>query len=223
MVTLQDINNRIISKGNQMASETRDAIIGITLHGSFSDETPISKDDPSRPWRLTGYTGIAAGVLGAIMSDSKLPYLIGTLGLVSLGVGFTKKAQQRLPTTNNAISNYKIEEEKSFIVDKCNKILDSKKKEWDFFMESSRIDIQNIIRSSNISDEIKEEYLSHTYYPEPLALSTLSLIDKFDTIGNHPNVETQIMAKKSDFANEVALIIVQTTYKQTEIYNKINL
>ena len=122
---------------------------------------------------------------------------------------------------SNVLSNINLEEEKAFIVNKCNEILDSKKSEWDSFMESIKIEIQDLIKTSNISEEKKEEYLSHTYYPETLSLSTLSLIDKFDTIENGSNVEPQIMSKKYDFANEVALIIIQTANKQVEIYNKI--
>lgn len=221
MITLQEINNRIISKGNQMASDVKNAITGITLHGSFQSDVPISKDVPSRPWMLTGYTCLAAGVIGAISSDSKWPYLIGALGLVSLGVGCSKKNQQSLPANSNAHSDFNIEEEKAFIIEKCNKILDSKKSEWDSFMESTKIEIQNLIKTSNISEEKKEEYLSHTYYPETLSLSTLSLIDKFDTIRSGSNVEPKIMSKKCDYANEVALIMVQTANKQTEIYSKI--
>lgn len=221
MITLQEINNRIISKGNQMATDVKNAITGIALHGSFQSDVPISKDVPSRPWMLTGYTCLAAGVIGALSSDSKWPYLIGTLGLASLGVGYSKKNQQSSPANSNAYSEFNIEEEKAFIIDKCNKILDSKKSEWDSFMESTKIEIQDIIKSSNISDEKKEEYLSHTYYPEALSLSTLSLIDKFDTIKIGPNTETQIISKKCDFANEVALIMVQTAKKQSEIYSRI--
>ena len=126
-----------------------------------------------------------------------------------------------MSASNNAISNFNIEEEKAFIIDKCNNILDSKKSEWDSFMESTKIEIQDLIKTSNISDEKKEEYLSHTYYPETLSLSTLSLIDKFDTIRSSSNVENQIMSKKCDFANEVALIMVQTANRQSEIYNRI--
>ena len=221
MITLQEINNRIISKGNQMATDVKNAITGIALHGSFQSDVPISKDVPSRPWMLSGYTCIAAGVIGAISSDSKWPYLIGALGLVSLGVGFSKKNQQSMSAKSNVLSNINLEEEKAFIVNKCNEILDSKKSEWDSFMESIKIEIQDLIKTSNISEEKKEEYLSHTYYPETLSLSTLSLIDKFDTIENGSNVEPQIMSKKYDFANEVALIIIQTANKQVEIYNKI--
>ena len=204
-----------------MATDVKNAITGIALHGSFQSDVPISKDVPSRPWMLTGYTCIAAGVIGAISSDSKWPYLIGVLGLVSLGVGFSKKNQQSMSAKSNVLSNINLEEEKAFIVDKCNEILDSKKSEWDSFMESIKIEIQDLIKTSNISEEKKEEYLSHTYYPETLSLSTLSLIDKFDTIENGSNVEPQIMSKKYDFANEVALIIIQTANKQVEIYNKI--
>lgn len=221
MITLQEINNRIISKGNQMASDVKNAITGIALHGSFQSDVPISKDVPSRPWMLSGYTCIAAGVIGAISSDSKWPYLIGALGLVSLGVGFSKKNQQSMYAKSNVLSNINLEEDKAFIVNKCNEILDSKKSEWDSFMESTKIEIQDLIKTSNISEEKKEEYLSHTYYPETLSLSTLSLIDKFDTIENGSNLEPQIMSKKYDFANEVALIIIQTANKQVEIYNKI--
>lgn len=221
MITLQEINNRIISKGNQMATDVKNAITGIALHGSFQCDVSISKDVPSRPWMLTGYTCIAAGVVGGISSDLKWPYLIGALGLVSLGVGFSKKRQRSMSATNNTISNFNIEEEKAFIIDKCNNILDSKKSEWDSFMESTKIEIQDLIKTSNISEEKKEEYLSHTYYPETLSLSTLSLIDKFDTIRSSSNVENQIMAKKCDFANEVALIMVQTANRQSEIYNRI--
>lgn len=221
MITLQEINNRIISKGNKMASDVKNAITGITLHSSLQSDVPISKDVPSRPWMLTGYTCIATGVIGAISSDSKWPYLVGALGVVSLGVGFSKKNQQSSSSNNNATPNCNIEEEKAFIIDKCNKILDSTKSEWDSFMEYIKIEIQNQIKESNISEEKKEEYLSLTYYPETLPLSTLSLIDKFDTIVNGSNVANQIMSKKYDFANEVAMIMVQTANKQTEIYNRI--
>lgn len=223
MVTLQEINNRIMSKGNQMASDVKNAITGITLHSSLQSETPTSKDVPSRPWMLTGYTCIAAGVIGTISSDSKWPYLIGALGLASLGVGISKKNQKSLSAQNNAVSNSNIEEEKAFIIDKCNKILDSKKSEWDSFMESIKIEVQNLIKASNISDDKKEEYLSFTYYPETLSLSTLSLIDKFDTISNGSNAANQILSKKCEFANEVATSISQTINKQVQVINKISL
>lgn len=204
-----------------MASDVKNAITGIALHGSFQSDAPISKDVPARPWMLTGYTCLAAGVIGTMSSDSKWPYLIGALGLVSLGVGYSKKKQQSLPANSNTYSDFNIEEEKAFIIDKCNKILDSTKSEWDSFMESTKNEIQDLIKASNISEEKKEEYLSHTYYPETLSLSTLSLIDKFDTIGSDSNVASQIITKKCDFANEVALIMVKTANKQSEIYNRI--
>ncbi len=223
MGTIQEIKSRITAKGNQLASDIKDSIAKISLHHSQPTTISQSMDVPSRPWMLTGGICVAAGIIGSMISDSKFPYLLGTLGLVSLGVGFAKKNSPNSAKTTQSISNTNLEEEKAFIIEKCNKILDSKKSEWDTFMESIKIEIQDLIKTSEIPDEKKEEFLSLTYYPETLSLSTLPLIDKFDTINANLDITNQIMSKKSDFANEVAINIIQTTNLQVQIFSKITL
>ncbi len=221
MRTIQEINDRIISEGNRMASEVKDAITKITLNVSPQCRASISKDVPSRPWMLTGYTCIAIGVIATISNNTAWSYIIGAFGIVSLLIGFYKKKQQKFVCYKKEVSDFNIDNEKAFIIDKCNKILDYKKSEWDAFMESTKTDVQNIIKATTISDEKKDEFLSLTYYPETFSLSTLSLIDKFDTIGNDFDVVNQILIKNGDFANEVALTIIQTANKQVQIYNRI--
>lgn len=110
---------------------------------------------------------------------------------------------------------------KNFIIEKCNKILDETKKDWDQFMDSLKSEVQNMIKASSISEEKKDEYLSFTYYPETLSLSTLNLIDKFDTISYDSNFTSQIISEKASFANEIALSISRTINKQIEVYSKI--
>lgn len=220
MTTIQEINNRIITKGNQLANDTKKVINDITLREKEISSIKQSKDVPSRPWVLTGGVCLATSIIGMISCDSKWPYYIGTLGLVTLGVGVTKRY-----TENNKSysSNINIDEEKAFIIEKCNDILDKTKNDWDQFMGSLKSEVQNIIKSSSISEEKKDEYLSFTYYPETLSLSTLNLIDKFDTIFNSSNFATQIILEKTKFANDIALSIMRTVNKQTEIYNKITI
>ncbi len=225
MITLQEINESIIVKGKQLASNTKDAIVNITIHSSTTVSEPHSQDVPSRPWMLTGTACITASIIGAMSCDSetKWPYMIGALGLISLGIGFTKRKSSNSTNDKKNYSNVNIDEEKAFIIEKSNNILDSTKKEWDSFMDSIKNDVQSIIKESNIPNEKKDEYLSLTYYPETLPLSTLSLLDKFDTINNMSDVASQLLVKKSDFANEVALKIINTANSQIKTYSKIRL
>lgn len=88
-------------------------------------------------------------------------------------------------------------------------------------MDSLKGEVQSMIKSSSISEEKKDEFLSFTYYPETLSLSTLNLIDKFDTVINSSNFASQIISEKAKFANEVAFSIKETVNKQIEVYNKI--
>lgn len=229
MKTIQEINNRIIEKGNQLAYETKKAINDITLSGKEVSSFKQPKDVPSRPWLLTGGICLATGIIGVLSCysknedlscDSKWAYYvgIGALGLFALGVGFTKKTNNNKKSYS---SNPNIDEEKNFIIEKCNKILDETKKDWDQFMDSLKSEVQNMIKASSISEEKKDEYLSFTYYPETLSLSTLNLIDKFDTISYDSNFTSQIISEKASFANEIALSISRTINKQIEVYSKI--
>lgn len=222
MTTIQEINNRIITKGNQLANDTKKAINDVTLHEKEISPLKQSKDVPSRPWLLTGGTCLAIGVIGIIANDSKWLYYVGTLGVIALSVGITKKYAEK-NKINSYSSNINIDEEKAFIVEQCNKVLDKTKKDWDNFMDLLKSEIQNMIRYSSISEEKKEEYLSFTYYPETLSLSTLNLIDKFETIFNDSEFASQIIREKAKFANEIALDISRAVKKQTEIYNKIKI
>lgn len=222
MTTIQEINNRINAKGNQLANGAKKAIYDITLHGKESVSSKPSKDVPSRPWFLVGGIGLATGIIGAMLCDSKWPYCVGTLGLVAFGVGFTKRNTDN-NNTKSYSSNLNIDEEKAFIVEKCNKILDQTKNDWDEFMDSLKSEVQCLIKSSSISEDKKEEYLSFTYYPETLSLSTLSLIDKFDTIFSGSNFVSEIISEKAKFADEIALSISRTIHKQIEVYNKITI
>lgn len=229
MTTIQEINNRIIAKGNQLAYETKEAINDITLPGKEVSSLKQSKDVPSRPWLFIGGICLAAGIIGVLSCysenqdlscDSKWPYYVGVgaLGLFALGFGFTKKNNYNKKSCS---SNPNIDEEKNFIIEKCNKILDKTKNDWDQFMDSLKSEVQNMIKSSSISEEKKDEYLSITYYPETLSLSTLNLIDKFDTISYGSNFTSQIISEKASFANEIALSISRTINKQIEVYSKI--
>lgn len=220
MSTIQEINSRILAKGNQMASEAKDAIIKIALHSVQATVVQTSKDVPSRPWMLTGSACVVAGIMGAMSSDSKWPYIIGTLGLVSLGVGLSKRNRKKFSAKVHKVSNISFDEEKAFIIDKSNKVLDEIKGEWDSFMESIKKEVQDVVKQSALNDEKKEEFLSFTYYPETLFLSTLPLIDKFNTIDS-TNVKAQILLKKSEFANEVSKIIIRTVNQQVLRYNAI--
>lgn len=135
-------------------------------------------------------------------------------------MGYTKRNPEKNDIKSNA-SNLNIDEEKAFVVEKCNRILDSTKIEWDKLMDSVKIEVQNILKTSSISEEKKDEYLSLTYYPETLSLSTLSLLDKFDTINLSSNITSQILSKKAEFANEISLSIINSANTQTQTYNNI--
>lgn len=230
MVTIEEINNRISVNGNQLANDVEKAINDIALHGKeISSSLKQSKDVPSRPWLLTGGACLVTGIIGVLSCyskngnlscDSKWPYYVGTFGLLALGVGFTKKYKND-NDKNNYSSNINIDEEKAFIIEKCDKILDKTKSDWDQFMDLLKSEVQTMIKSSSISEEKKDGFLSFTYYPETLSLSTRSLIDKFDNITCDLNFASQIISEKAKFANEVALSIKETVNKQIEVYNKI--
>lgn len=228
MITLQEINNRIIAKGNQLANNAQKAISDITLNGKEISSLKQSKDVPSRPWLLTGGACIVIGIGGVLscyskngnLSCDKWPYYVGVLGFLALGVGL-KKIYKNDNNEKSYSSNLNIDDEKAFIIEKCNKILDKTKNDWDKFMDSLKSDVQSMIKSSSILEERKDEFLSLTYYPETLSLSTLNLIDKFDTVISDSNFASQIMSEKAKFANEVALSIKETVNKQIDVYNKI--
>lgn len=228
MITLQEINNCIIAKGNQLANDAQKAISDITLNGKEITSLKQSKDVPSRPWLLTGGACLVIGIGGVLSSYSKngnlscdkWPYYVGALGLLALGVGL-KKIYKNDNNEKSYSSNLNIDDEKAFIIEKCNKILDKTKNDWDKFMDSLKSDVQSMIKSSSILEERKDEFLSLTYYPETLSLSTLNLIDKFDTVISDSNFASQIMLEKAKFANEVALSIKEAVNKQIDIYNKI--
>lgn len=219
--TLQEINSQILAEGNKLASVIKDDIINITLHCSGSTNVMTSKDVPSRPWMLTGSALVAAGVIGTMSTDSKWPYVIGALGLVLLGVGFSKRNLNSSSVNGRNDFKVNLDDEKAFIIEKCNKIIDSKKAEWDNFMDGIKAEIQTLIKKSSVNEEKKEEFLSLTYYPETLSLSALPLIDKFDSIENNYDGINRIMSVKSDFANVLAVNIIQTANRQVQIFNNI--
>lgn len=165
MAAIKEINNRIFVKGNQLANDVQKAINDITLHGKEISSLKQSKDVPSRPWLLSGGACLAAGIIGVLSCDSKWPYYVGTFGLLALGVGFTKKYKND-NNKKSYSSNINIDEEKAFIIEKCNRILDKTKSDWDQFMDSLKGEVQSMIKSSSISEEKKDEFLSFTYYPE---------------------------------------------------------
>ena len=218
--TIQEIGSMIVAKSNQLATETKSAITKTGINRTPPATVSASKDDPSRPWMLTSGACVLTGVIGAMASDSKWPYLIGAMGLVSLGVGYKKRKLQEASYSKQDISDISLDKEKVVIIENCNLILDSAKKEWDSFMDSVKMDIQRAIKQSSLSEEKKDEYIALTYYPETLSLSTLPLIDGLESVGDSID---NILLKKSDFANEVARNIIHTANRQVEIYNKITL
>lgn len=223
MKTIEEFNARILNKGNQLASDVCKSIKAISLNvPQLRAGNRPSEDDLSRPWKLSGAALLAVGTIGAIASGSKWTYFIGALGLASLYVGITKNNSNQTQR-EHAYSNVNYDEEKAFIIDKVNTILDATKKEWDQFMDSVKNDLQTTIKTSTLSEEKKEEYLSYSYYPETLPLSTLGLIDKLDSITDSIGFTSQVLDKKEEFAKEVALCIINTASAQIKSYNKINL
>lgn len=223
MATLQDINTRIIARSNQLADQIKHAIAQISTPGVEKHISAPSKDVPSRPWMITGTTSLIVAGIGAMASDSKWPYLVGGLGVVLLGVGFFKRQQIAPTQEKKAISHIDIDEQKAFIIEKCNKLLDATKADWDGFMDTIKEEVQQLIQTSSIAEERKEEFLSFTYYPETLSLSALSLIDKLDAIHTNADFGTQIATIKTVFANEIASSIIKTANAQTNVYNNIKL
>lgn len=222
MNSMQELIDRIIAKSNQMALDAKETICGIPIHVKETTVTTSPKDVPSRPWMITGCACLATSVIGAMSCESKWPYFLGALGLASLGIGYTKINPAVASAKGSSLVYQNINDEKAFIIEKCNKILDKKKNEWDTFMDAIKEDVQTIIKQSPLSEDKKEEFLSYTYYPESLSLSTLSLIDKLDAI-NDTSFTSQILAKKSEFADEVAASIVNTSNLQIQMYNKIKI
>ena len=111
----------------------------------------------------------------------------------------------------------------SCTIEKCNKQLDLAKKEWDNMMDNCKTDIQAFIQSSNISEDKKNEYMSYTYYPETLDISTLELIDTFDNIAHDKNFSNTFSKAKDSFAEKVAESVIKTVDKQINEYANINI
>jgi hypothetical protein len=81
----------------------------------------------------------------------------------------------------------------------------------------------SFIQSSNISEDKKNEYMSYTYYPETLDISTLELIDTFDNIAHDKNFSNTFSKAKDSFAEKVAESVIKKVDKQINEYANINI
>lgn len=217
MTSIQEINNKIKTEGYKIAENLKQAIKKTDCPLDHTTKTSHSKDVPSRPWLLTGVLGATIGIIGALSNNDKWPYIVGSLGIASIAVGISK---QNRGQDKNIVDYDSI---KSTTIEKCNIQLDITKKEWDCIMNYCKENIQFIIKSSEISEDKKNEYMSYTYYPETLDISTLELIDTFDHIAHDENFRYSFSNAKDLFAEKAAESVMQTVNKQISEYANINI
>lgn len=172
--------------------------------------------NPERPWIVGGAVALGAGVIGAVASDSSWPYALGTLGLISIGYGLTKKNSQPLPANSQPAPS--ADTPKGFeLAEKVIEVSKSVQNSWRNKVEECKTAVQHAIERSSAPETTKAEVMSLTYTTERISIS-------FDTAvsGIESQPATAYSAILSEFERTVTAEIDKAANTQIAVYTNIS-
>lgn len=172
--------------------------------------------NPERPWIVAGSAALAVGVFGAIFSNSTWPYVVGSGGVASILYGQTKKRRHEI--TNLSQPKQSAFEPKSYeVIEKVIEISKIVEAKWRNRVEDCKVMVQQAIKASTATPEVKDSLMSHTFTTERISIDFDSVVSRIESqpASSYPSI-------LSDFERMLNNCVDRTTTEQLAIYKNIS-
>ena len=100
-------------------------------------------------------------------------------------------------------------------------MLNEKELGWEKYTDSVKLDVQNAINQSSLSEEEKQACLNFTYYVNRINISMSKFIDDLNAIDQDISFVDKVNVLRLRFAKEVSDYIINAAKMQIEEYKKI--
>ena len=100
-------------------------------------------------------------------------------------------------------------------------LLDAAGMKWENYTDTVKLDVQNAINQSSMTDDDKQACLNHTYYVNRINVSMSKYIDDLNAIPQDALFVDKANMLRLRFAKEVSASIMNIAEMQIEEYSKI--
>lgn len=220
---ISGVNTKMEAFAENLAKDLRMKIEAIEVKKSEPSLEQIAKekDSPDRPWKLFGTAAVAVSAIKLLVSGSSAvwPYVVGGVGVASVVYGITigQKKKKNFHIDEPIDCNQVINEQISAI----RSLLNEKELGWEKYTDSVKLDVQNAINQSSLSEEEKQACLNFTYYVNRINISMSKFIDDLNAIAQDISFVDKVNVLRLHFAKEVSDYIINAAKMQIEEYNKI--
>lgn len=220
---ISGVNTKMEAFAENLAKDLRMKIEAIEVKKSEPSLEQIAKekDSPDRPWKLFGTAAVAVSAIKLLVSGSSAvwPYVVGGVGVASVVYGITigQKKKKNFHIDEPIDCNQVINEQISAI----RSLLNEKELGWEKYTDSVKLDVQNAINQSSLSEEEKQACLNFTYYVNRINISMSKFIDDLNAIAQDISFVDKVNVLRLRFAKEVSDYIINAAKMQIEEYNKI--
>ena len=220
---ISGVNTKMEAFAENLAKDLRMKIEAIEVKKSEPSLEQIAKgkDSPDRPWKLFGTAAVAVSAIKLLVSGSSAvwPYVVGGVGVASVVYGITigQKKKKNFHIDEPIDCNQVINEQISAI----RSLLNEKELGWEKYTDSVKLDVQNAINQSSLSEEEKQACLNFTYYVNRINISMSKFIDDLNAIAQDISFVDKVNVLRLRFAKEVSDYIINAAKMQIEEYKKI--
>ena len=220
---ISGVNTKMEAFAENLAKDLRMKIEAIEVKKSEPSLEQIAKekDSPDRPWKLFGTAAVAVSAIKLLVSGSSAvwPYVVGGVGVASVVYGITigQKKKKNFHIDEPIDCNQVINEQISAI----RSLLNEKELGWEKYTGSVKLDVQNAINQSSLSEEEKQACLNFTYYVNRINISMSKFIDDLNAIAQDISFVDKVNVLRLRFAKEVSDYIINAAKMQIEEYKKI--
>lgn len=220
---ISGVNTKMEAFAENLAKDLRMKIEVIEVKKSEPSLEQIAKekDSPDRPWKLFGTAAVAVSAIKLLVSGSSAvwPYVVGGVGVASVVYGITigQKKKKNFHIDEPIDCNQVINEQISAI----RSLLNEKELGWEKYTDSVKLDVQNAINQSSLSEEEKQACLNFTYYVNRINISMSKFIDDLNAIAQDISFVDKVNVLRLRFAKEVSDYIINAAKMQIEEYKKI--
>ena len=220
---ISGVNTKMEAFAENLAKDLRMKIEAIEVKKSEPSLEQIAKekDSPDRPWKLFGTAAVAVSAIKLLVSGSSAvwPYVVGGVGVASVVYGITigQKKKKNFHIDEPIDCNQVINEQISAI----RSLLNEKEFGWEKYTDSVKLDVQNAINQSSLSEEEKQACLNFTYYVNRINISMSKFIDDLNAIAQDISFVDKVNVLRLRFAKEVSDYIINAAKMQIEEYKKI--
>jgi len=212
---IEEIINAIEQEKNSLVRNANAVFDSIVISTESVPQVQQQSKTPPISYILYGVGAVSLLTALTANTDSRLGSIcVGGLIAGACVVGakkFQNKPTAQKPTSTSSQSTSSI---KSKIIDKSLTLISDSVNRWDNFMTQKKMEIQNAIQSSGMSDSQKESAMSKTYFYE---IISYSLPDSLSFASSNSELAAQKIRCQQEFVN----VIKTVADKQISIYKEV--